>query len=182
MLKVFALRVARQASVAVIVLVGLACISCGDGRNFPAVYPVKGKILVNGEPANEAQIVLHRTSKADFSIPTTPQAVTESNGEFDITSYHSKDGAPEGEYVVTIEWRERSGLSKMEFEGADRLGGAYGKVEKTKTMPGFQVKVDKQAVVLPPFNLTQSPEAKRKADAAKKRRGLEAGPLGGGDN
>jgi hypothetical protein len=116
-------------------------------------------------------------------VPATPQAVTDKNGEFQITSYLTNDGAPEGEYVVTIEWRERSGVMKTEFEGVDQLGGAYAKVEKTRGLPGFVVKVERQPLELPPFELTQSPEAKRKAEEAKKRRpGFDGhGPLGSGD-
>ena len=78
-------------------------------------------------------------------MPATPQAVTDTNGEFHLTSYNADDGAPDGDYVVTIEWRERTGLMKQDFEGPDRLGGAYAKMEKTKSMPGFVVKDRRQA-------------------------------------
>jgi hypothetical protein len=166
-----------------VALAAIALASCGGGRNFPKVYPVKGKILVNGQPAHDCQIFLSRTSAESLAVPATPQAVTDKNGEFQITSYHSNDGAPEGEYVVTIEWRERSGIMKQEFEGVDLLGGAYAKVEKTRSLPGFVVKVERQPLELPPFELTQSAEAKRKAEEAKRRRpGFDGhGPLGSGD-
>jgi hypothetical protein len=173
-------RVALRVAVAV---AAIALASCGSGRNFPKVYPVKGKILVNGQPAAECQIFLNRTAAESLSVPAVPQAVTDKNGEFQITSYHANDGAPEGEYVVTVEWRERSGVMKQEFEGVDQLGGAYAKAEKTKSLPGFVIKVERQPLDLPPFELTQSSEAKRKAEEAKKRRpGFDGhGPLGSGD-
>jgi hypothetical protein len=157
----------------------VALASCGGGRNFPKVYPVKGKILVNGQPANDCQIYLNRTSGDSLSVPATPQAVTDKTGEFQITSYHTNDGAPEGEYVVTIEWRERSGLMKQEFEGPDQLGGAYAKAERTKGLKGFIVQVGREPLELPPFELTQSGDVKRKLEEAKKRKGASDlhGPL-----
>src|SRR5262249_31504604 len=91
--------------VAALALGGL--VSC-NSRNLHKVYPVKGKIQVTGQPANECQVYLHRTFDDDHSFRVTPQGLTDKNGEFQITSYHAHDGAPEGEYVVTIEWRERS--------------------------------------------------------------------------
>jgi hypothetical protein len=71
--------------------------------------------------------------------------------------------------VVTVEWRERSGLLKNNYEGIDRLDGVYAKVENTRARPGFVVQVGRQPLELPPFQLTQSPEAKRKHEEWKKR-------------
>lgn len=151
-----------------VALAVLAIAGCADGRSFPKAFPVKGTVLVNGQPASDVLVVLNRISPDKLSVPATPQATTDSKGEFLITSYNAEDGAPEGEYVVTIEWRERSGPMKTEFDGPDRLGGAYAKMEKTKGMPGFTIKVDRQPLALPPFNLTQSAAAKAKADSGKK--------------
>jgi predicted small lipoprotein YifL len=167
-------------SLALRVAVALAVVAlaaCG-GRKFPKVYPVKGKILVNGQPAKECQISFHRTSGGDPAAPVTPNGLTDENGEFQLTSYLGNDGAPEGEYVVTIEWRERSGVTKSDFDGLDQLGGAYAKVEKNKGLKGFVVQVGQQPLELPPFELTQSAEAKRKLEQAKKRRPKFGGPLG----
>jgi hypothetical protein len=160
------------ASLAVVVLV-----SCGDGRNLHKVYPVKGKVLVNGQPANECRILLNRTFDDDHPFRVTPQGLTDQNGQFQITSYHPHDGAPEGEYVVTIEWRERTGLTKMNFDGPDQLNGAYAKVEKTKGLPGFVVRVGREPLELPPFELKQSAEVKRRSEESKRRRFDGSGPL-----
>jgi hypothetical protein len=151
---------------------------CG-GKKFPKAYPVKGKILVNSQPAKECQIALHRTSPGDPAFPATPSAVTDDKGEFQLTSYTSNDGAPEGEYIVTIEWRDKSGLTMGEYEGPDQLGGAYAKAEKNKALKGFVVQVGKEPMELPPFELTQSAEARRQYEAKKKRpQGFGGGPLG----
>ena len=172
------IRPVRRVLQVAVAIAAVALTSCRGGRNFPPVYPVKGKILVNGQPANDCQIHLHRTSAEKLSMPVTPQGVTDKNGEFLLTSFHTEDGAPEGEYVVTIEWRERSGVAKQDFEGLDRLGGAYANVEITKGLPGFVIKVERQPLELPPFDLKQSAEVMRQLEEAKKRKtGPGSGPL-----
>jgi hypothetical protein len=159
-----------------VVLVALA--SC-SGRKTPKVYPVKGKILVNGQPVKDCQVAFHRTSGGDPASQAMATGLTDENGEFQLTSYYANDGAAEGEYVVTIEWRERSGLTKSDFDGPDQLGGAYAKAEKNKGLKGFVVQVGRQPLELPPFELAQSADAKRKLEEAKKRRPSFGGPLGG---
>ncbi len=172
-----ALRQVQLALRITIAIAALAMAGCGDGKNLPKVYLVKGSVLVNGQPASDVQVVLNRTSTDKLSVPTTPQAVTDAKGEFLITSYNSDDGAPEGDYVVTFEWRERTGLTKQDLDGPDRLGGAYAKAEKNKDIPGFVVKVEKKPVELPPFKLTQSAAAKARAEAGKKGGMNFQGPL-----
>jgi hypothetical protein len=170
-------RPVRRALRVIVALAVAGLASCGDGRNLHKVYPVKGKVLVNGQPANDCQVYLNRTFDDDHPFRVTPQGLTDKNGEFQITSYHIGDGAPEGEYVVTIEWRERSGLMKANFEGPDQLGGAYARVEKTKGLAGFVVRVGPQPQELPPFQLTQSADLKHRLEEAKRRRFDGSGPL-----
>lgn len=155
----------------------LAAAACGG--DYPKAYPVSGKVLVNGQPAKDCQVTLVRTGGPDLATPATPNGVTDDKGEFRLTSYTANDGAPEGEYVATIEWRDRSGLSQSEFGGPDQLNGEYAKADKNKGLPGFVVKVGRQAVTLPPFELKQSEQAKRKYEEAKKRPATFGGPLGG---
>ncbi|MFO0841318.1 MAG: hypothetical protein U0797_02820 [Gemmataceae bacterium] len=141
--------------------------ACG-GKKFPTTYPVKGKILVNGQPAKECQITLQPTmTTGDPATQAVPRGITDEKGEFQLTSFKANDGAPEGEYVVTIEWRDRAGISQA-LEGPDQLGGAYAKMDKNRGLKGFAVQVGKQPLDLPPFELTQTAEAKRQYEAKKK--------------
>lgn len=161
----------RRIGVQLTVALGLLTIvSCGGGPEFHKVYPVKGKILVNNQPAADCLIYLNKTFDDPSPRRVSPYAVTDANGNFAITSYVTGDGAPEGEYVVTVEWRERSGVLGNNYDGMDRLDGAYAKVDQNKSKPGFVVKVARAPLELPPFELTQSPEAKKKHDEWKKRK------------
>jgi hypothetical protein len=163
---------ALRCAVAVAAL-GLA--GCSSGTSFPKTYEIKGSVLVNGKPAQDVQVTLNRTSADKLALPASPHGVTDSKGEFYITSYNSDDGAPDGDYVVTIEWREATGIIKKDFDGPDRLGGAYSKVDKNKGTPGFTVKVEGKPQELAPFKLTQSPEAKARAEAGKKGMDFKGG-------
>src|SRR5438067_3375069 len=154
----WARRLIRRTAPLIVGITTVALVSCA-GKGNPKTYPVKGKVLVNGQPAQECQVALNWSK--DEKRPATPQGLTNENGEFQLTSFVSNDGAPEGEYVVTIEWHERSGVTKMDFDGPDRLGGEYARIDKNKGLPGFVVKVDRQPLELPPFDLKQSAAAKR---------------------
>jgi hypothetical protein len=163
------------------VLALLFVASCGGDAKRAPVYPVKGKILVNGKPAHDCQVYLNRTSSDPKAVRVKPQGLTDENGDFQITTYENNDGAPEGEYVVTIEWHGRTGLTKENLDGADKLAGTFAKTEKTKGMPGFVIKVGRSPLDLPPFDLKYTePKKKKGDDSAKKKSTLGPGPLGGG--
>src|SRR5437879_2500526 len=91
----------RPWPVAVAAFTLLTLPGCGDGRNLSKVYPVSGKILVNGQPAKDCLITLNPTAPPKSGAPVTPTGYTDDNGSFQITSYANNDGAPPGEYVVT---------------------------------------------------------------------------------
>jgi hypothetical protein len=46
------------------------------------------------------------------------------DGTFQLTTYRTGDGAPEGEYFVTVIWPETR-KSPLDPPGCDRLGGAW---------------------------------------------------------
>jgi hypothetical protein len=120
--------------------------SCGKSRK--PVYPVHGTILDNeGKPAVGAIIIFHSTDTSDASS-TNPAAVVAEDGSFAITTYETGDGAPEGEYVATIEWRKRQGFGGP--EGPDLLGGQL----SDKATSQLRFKVEKQPDnVLEPIKL-----------------------------
>jgi hypothetical protein len=66
--------------------------------------PVRGKVLFEGKPAAGAQVVLQSLAK----VPRAPRAdaLTGADGSFVLSTYTAEDGAPAGEYAVTIVWRK----------------------------------------------------------------------------
>jgi hypothetical protein len=140
-------RACRAVAALALAAVTVAVTACGDGRR--KVYPVRGVILVDGKPAPDCIIMFHPPA-GDDPKRVMPFGQADADGKFAMCSYVNGDGAPEGDYVVTFEWPERSGLMKQNFEGPDRLKGRYYDPKKSN----FRVTVEKKEQELPPFELT----------------------------
>lgn len=64
-----------------------------------AVHPVQGQVTFNGKPAAGAFVVFH---PQDASTGLAPSAKVDALGNYSLTTYEAKDGAPAGQYVVTV--------------------------------------------------------------------------------
>ncbi|MBI3863637.1 MAG: BON domain-containing protein [Planctomycetia bacterium] len=73
-----------------------------DGSQVP-VYAVTGKVIVDGKPAAGAAVRLH---PADRSMTLQPKGLVGADGVFTLTTYLPADGAPAGDYKLTVEWRQ----------------------------------------------------------------------------
>jgi hypothetical protein len=106
------------------VLAGLTLLACGCGNGREPAYTVRGQVLdAQQKPAVGALVVFHpaETSAGDA---VKPVGQVDETGAFSLTTYTKGDGAPAGEYVVTVTWpAPRKG--PFEPEGGDRLNGRY---------------------------------------------------------
>jgi hypothetical protein len=79
-------------------------VGCGQGTEAPpiAVHPAQGKITFKGQPTHGAMVTLHpKTAAAD--VPN-PRATVDKTGAFKLSTFAAGDGAPEGDYVLTVFW------------------------------------------------------------------------------
>lgn len=131
-----------------ICLLGVAALatSCaGDGRE--PVYAVKGRILYKGGPAKGAMVLFHKV-EGDEKKAVKPFGRAGADGSFQVNSYNANDGAPEGEYIVTIIWPAAPPANRPTMEeGPDRLGGRLADPKTSK----WRVKVEKKPLELEPF-------------------------------
>jgi hypothetical protein len=83
----------------------LTVMAGGCSRQAPTleVHPVTGQVTYNGKPAAGAHVTFH--PKVQQVAHPIPSAKVDSQGNFSLTTYRSEDGAPVGEYSVTIELR-----------------------------------------------------------------------------
>ena len=88
-----------------ILATGVAAILAGcGGPSGPVCHPVRGQVRWNNQPLAEALVTFHPS----LGGPATskPFAHTDSQGNFSLTSLRAGDGAPAGEYAITVELRE----------------------------------------------------------------------------
>ena len=67
------------------------------------VFPVSGRVTYQGKPAAGAQVVLHAVTPPEED-DVAPSGIVQSDGTFTTTAYEPGDGAPQGEYVATVQW------------------------------------------------------------------------------
>ena len=79
----------------------VAVVCAGCSRSGPALYPVRGKVLFEGQPARGATLVLHPLGNSGANA-IKPRAFVDRDGGFEVFTYAAGDGAPAGEYAVTV--------------------------------------------------------------------------------
>jgi len=90
---------------------------------------VHGEIVVgqgkDRMPASGAVVVFHPTAPASGEGPR-PTARVGEDGKFALTTYVKDDGAPAGDYAITIEWvPPRPPPPHKPKQTGDRLKGRY---------------------------------------------------------
>jgi hypothetical protein len=151
-------------------LMCLCLVSC-DGNKYGEYppFPVSGQILVNEKPAEHATVLFHLQGY-NGEKTLLPQGMTDADGRFTLTTYAMNDGAPAGDYLVTVTWPP---LGKGIRSGEDRLGGKFAKAESS----GLTAHVDKGKNELKPFELQlELPEQPVKLPDAKKQFKNAKGP------
>jgi tetratricopeptide (TPR) repeat protein len=66
------------------------------------VYPAQGTVELDGQPLAGAAIFLQPLEGTNPKVPR-PRATTQEDGTFELGTYHDDDGAPPGEYKVTVQ-------------------------------------------------------------------------------
>lgn len=120
-----------------------------------STVPVQGQVLVDGNPVKDIWVTLHPVGKTGESL--LPKAQTDDEGNFKITSYINGDGAPPGEYKITVEWLTFRQFGSQ-WVGPNKLDGPNGNEKTTE----YSVTVEDEPITLPPF------EEKASSDASKK--------------
>ena len=84
-------------------LLSIALVGCAEATpDRTPVFPAKGTITFKGQPTSGALVALH--PKAPIEGTPNPRANVDKDGAFNVSTYVTADGAPEGEYVVTVLW------------------------------------------------------------------------------
>lgn len=139
----------------VIVAALLALAGCEAKEERVPVVPVTGKVLVDGQPAERATVIFHLRSGSEMRAeatgvaPPTPTGEVKPDGTFALNSYTAGDGAPPGDYAVSIIWPQGTSQIGGDADTGDRLGGKYANPETS----GLRATVGSSATEIPAFEL-----------------------------
>ncbi|WP_116344518.1 carboxypeptidase regulatory-like domain-containing protein [Blastopirellula marina] len=120
-------------------LLGVAVLAgCNNRRAYETIptIPTSGTITVNGVPAKGAIVRLYpKTKQAGVNSPLAPSGRADASGKFQLTTYSGPDGAPPGDYLVSIEWPDpawRPPGGGMAPPPPDRLKGRFSNPQRSK--------------------------------------------------
>ncbi|WP_146677094.1 hypothetical protein [Pirellula sp. SH-Sr6A] len=144
---------AKRVSLAFLILGLVAFTGCGSGG--PSLVKAKGKVMVDGNPAPGAIVLLHPEPSTNSAVAN---GVTDANGVFaPLTG--TEEGIAEGTYRVTVVWPDpkmSGGEGTLQFGASqskdppDLLKGRYVSRDKSK----LSVTVSRSSPELPPLELT----------------------------
>ena len=125
-------------AILVLLLLGpLGCERGPKGIERDKVTKVTGTLLIDGEPEAMVAVRLIRVNEPEADSQTsqalTPSGFTDDEGKFSIGTYEwgpHADGAPTGEYVLTIEWGQVSLMGENYV--SDRFKGKYSDPKKSE--------------------------------------------------
>jgi hypothetical protein len=137
-----------------LIALALIAISCSSKKKYE-LLPVRGKVLVNDKPA-KGVLVMFLPAVEGPDAPH-PVATTAEDGTFALVT-DEDDGAPAGDYIVTMQWlkeapapnsKKGEAISmRMSGDPVDDLKGKY--IERKN---GIKVKIQKGVEEVPPFKL-----------------------------
>lgn len=132
----------------------LPALSLCAGCSGTGLVPTTGKATLKGKGIKGAVVVFH---PKDATITSQrPSGVTDENGAFSLTT-GPENGAPPGDYVVTITWPEEPKAAKgkgfstenTQEEAPDRLERKYADPKTSK----LTATVNSGATTVPTFEL-----------------------------
>jgi hypothetical protein len=128
------------------------CSEGGAGAKAP-VFPVKGAVRFEGEPAAGAFVVFHpqKPAKPGEEAPPRSTGQVQPDGTFELTTNSQADGAPAGDYAVTVSWTKLITQGKDAVAGPNVIPPVYSKPETTP----WKVTVKDGANQLEPYSITK---------------------------
>lgn len=131
------------------VVVALAMVGCSKTDKRLVVYAAEGRVTWKGKPLAGAQLAFYPQGASTDATTVTPRAQTDAEGRFKVKTYETADGAPEGEYAVTVLYYPMEKKDGGWVAGANAVPAKYSNPKTTD----LRVQVAKQANTLPILSL-----------------------------
>lgn len=107
-------------------------LGCSEQVDMMPAYPVTGTVTYQGRPMPKAIITFYPVNQG--LVQVAPRGISDANGNYHLTTRTQGDGAPPGEYRVTIYWPEEPCPANPDDADPlppDRLKNAYSHAEKS---------------------------------------------------
>lgn len=137
-------------TIRVVIAAGLFALT-GCGSDQTKVYPVEFQVTVQGKPAVGATVIFHPVGKADPKTPL-PMGKVDQSGTVKLSTFAQNDGAPAGEYTITVTWHDVYSTPDQvnAVSPRDKLNGKYSKPDAPSAP---RATVEKQPNTLRPLQL-----------------------------
>jgi 3',5'-cyclic AMP phosphodiesterase CpdA len=99
--------------------------------NRRPTHPVVGKVFFEGTPAANADVVFHLLSPDGKRYTRAGDALVDPDGSFMLTTYTPNDGAPVGDYAVTVTLRTPP-WDEQGKPGPNQLPAKYSRPQTTE--------------------------------------------------
>lgn len=101
------MRWSRYGLLSVVVVAIAVATGCKPSNPWENPHPVSGSVTYKGKPVGDAELTLF---PVDPTAPESvrPRARTSADGKFTVWTYQEGDGAPAGQYKVTVVHNEVS--------------------------------------------------------------------------
>ncbi|TWT51805.1 hypothetical protein KOR42_32780 [Thalassoglobus neptunius] len=156
----------KRSSVSLLAVTLTLVVGCGKADWQADTYPARGTLTINGENPVGALVELHPTGEATDVRNSLPWGLVEEDGTFTLSTYEMGDGAPPGQYSVTIKWSPDVNSPTL----ADRLNGAYRDPRKSQ----WTVTIAEEDNEIPLIEITDAKVST--SEQAGKRRKRVPGP------
>lgn len=111
------------------------------GDNRASLYPLAGKVIVDGQPARYVKpqrlvMMLYDRSRPDLPPFKRPCKDVGADGTFSFGTYAKGDGLPAGKFVVTFALLK---VTNQGLLGPDQLNNLYNDPEKNAKVSEFNI-------------------------------------------
>lgn len=125
------------------ILFPIVAAGCSKGDWKAETCRVHGSLTINGMAPEGAVLIFLPVGQPPDSRGTNPWANVRNDGTYIVSMYEFEDGAPQGEYAMTLRWPTKDGPP------TDRLFGAFATADKA-----IQTIVVNGDLEIPPVALT----------------------------
>lgn len=132
------------------VLCIVSAVGCQTKKPWETAVPTSGTVNFDGKPISGAEVTFVPVG-TDVPNSVRPSATTKADGTFKLTTHAQDDGAPVGEYQVSVLWHPLVDTGSGPSRGGNKLPARYSRPETSK----ITATVKPEGGAIPTFSLTK---------------------------